>query len=425
MGDSSDSSNISNIPGNVPDNSTSTSTTTSTIITTTGTADDRAKDEFKKIKDELMQEQETLIDNMNTMLLKASKDIADVSNNSNIGKDDKDNLIMSLKNSMEQHKQIYQTKIDDIKTTIESKQKIMTAQLKDTQGTNWDDENNQTLQKWIQDCNKQHFIYDYVLSNVISRSQMLKVIILVITALQSLFSASNLGVSDSKYYIILTLKIVLLIMSTAAYICTQYYSLADYDSIIKNYTSYTENLNTFLTNLVMVAEMKSELRPDGDTFILNNRGTYTDLYSKNPYMKQSDWNAGMKAYQSYLMSLSADDKNTNNYVGRNRTVYNKYASGASGVGGAGGVYNAESNMSKNRVVKITTKSHQTNIIHPSITEISDVSMHNVNNVNDVNNVNNHPYYAMQPAHQRRSFLEKAHRFMCCNNSEDNHNQCSV
>lgn len=189
-------------------------------------------------------------------------------------------------------------------------------------GTNWDADNISTLNEWIVDCNKQQFIYDYVLDKILSKSKIVKILMLILCAVQSLISVSNLGVGDdTNVYMVWSFKIVLSVTSALSYILTQYMTLEKYEDIIKSYTSYTESLGNFLSDLTATSDIKPGLRPDGDKFILDHKDVYTNIFEKSPYMAQSDWTQAIAQYAIYLKNI---DNGTDDYHGRKRNAYSRY-----------------------------------------------------------------------------------------------------
>lgn len=199
---------------------------------------------------------------------------------------------------------------------------MITTEAEYQKGINWDSHNIDTLSNWIVECNKQQFIYDYVLDKTLTTSHNVKIFMLLMSAIQIIISVVNLGVANSQnLYVIWSFKIILATVSTLIYAATQYTVIQKYDEIIKSYTSYTENLGKFLNELTMVSDIKLELRPNGDKFILDNEALFTSICQKCPFMAQSNWKQAMSNYTSYINNLGsgADD-----YNGRNRRVYDKY-----------------------------------------------------------------------------------------------------
>ena len=73
-------------------------------------------------------------------------------------------------------------------------------------------------------------------------------------------------------------------------------------------TNYSDlNHNGYIT----WADMKAQLRPDGDKFILDNKEIYAELFRTCPYMAQSSWEYGATKYENYLDNVN-DDININN-----------------------------------------------------------------------------------------------------------------
>jgi hypothetical protein len=189
-------------------------------------------------------------------------------------------------------------------------------------GINWDQSNTMTLNEWITECNKQQFIYEDVIEKILKKSNLIKIFILILCAIQSLISVCNLGIGDTQnVYLSWGIKIVLSITSTLTYTLTQYMTLEKYDDNIKSYTSYIENLNNLLSDLTTTSDIKPELRPDGDKFIIDRKDIYMNIYRKCPYIGQTEWKDAIDEYNDYLKHL---DTKADNYHGRKRHAYTRY-----------------------------------------------------------------------------------------------------
>lgn len=175
-------------------------------------------------------------------------------------------------------------------------------------GINWDESNINTLNVWIKECNKQQFIYESVLETVITQAKIFKIFILILCAVQSVVTVTNLGLNEvDHYYAVWFIKVFVSVVSAITYILTQIMTLEKFEELVKNYTLYIESLDIFMSNMVSMADIKIELRPDGDKFILENKETYSMLYRKSPYIKKSYWEQGMKNYINYLKTISTVD----------------------------------------------------------------------------------------------------------------------
>lgn len=189
-------------------------------------------------------------------------------------------------------------------------------------GINWDQGNITTLNEWIVECNKQQFIYEDALEKILKKSNKIKIFMLILCAIQSLLSVSNLGIGDTQnVYLVWGFKIVLTITSTLTYMCTQYTTLEKYDETIKSYTSYIDNLNSLLSDLTTTSDIKPELRPDGDKFIIEHKAAYTNIYRKCPHIDQTQWKDAIDEYNEYIRKLDSGD---DDYHGRKRHAYTRY-----------------------------------------------------------------------------------------------------
>jgi hypothetical protein len=227
-------------------------------------------------------------------------------------------FISTVNSAINQFPDINSVEFDDDKKT----QDAIVVETGDQKGINWDQANITTLNNWIIECNKQQFIYEDALETILLKSKYIKIFMLILCTIQSAISISNLGIDDNQdIYLVWTFKIILIITSALTYILTQVMALEKYDDNIKSYTSYIESLNILLSDLTTTSDIKFELRPDGDKFILDYKDIFTNIYRKSPYIGQTEWKAAINEYSSYLKNL---DSGMDDYRGRKRHTYTRY-----------------------------------------------------------------------------------------------------
>jgi hypothetical protein len=280
---------------------------------------EKLKNEVYKLKMTTDQEEARLTNEMNSRLNKTRLEMDRVRKDTTIK--DPNSILSSLESNLVETKNYYQTRINSIRNELDLKQKELADRQTTKQGMNWDKGNIITLHTWIKDCNKQQFIYDSVLDKLVSRSTNIKIALLILCAIQSLISVSNLGINtEANPYLVWSIKIMLSIVGTIVYILTQYMTLQKFEDFIKSYTSYTENIGLFLSNIASMADIKIDLRPDGNKYILDNKESYTSIFSNSPHISQSDWKDSIDEYNAYLKNAS----NSNNYHTRKRRAYTCY-----------------------------------------------------------------------------------------------------
>jgi hypothetical protein len=200
-------------------------------------------------------------------------------------------------------------------------------------GTNWDEGNISTLYTWINDCNKRQFIYDYALDKVGSESKKVNVIVLIFGSVLSLITGTNLGIPDnqSNNNLLWGIKITTFILAAIILICSHYSVLSKFDDTIKMYTKYTNDINNFLSIIISMADMKVQLRPDGNKFIMDYNIVYIKLRRDAPQISQTYWNTGVIEYNKYIknndietgnISVIANKLSISGEYGRYRTVKN-------------------------------------------------------------------------------------------------------
>lgn len=283
---------------------------------------EKIKKNYETSKKDTEEKIKQLIDDMNNEIETYQANIDKTNNLNDMSSNDKEFVIKTLNDAIDNTKKHTNDKINILRDNLVAQQKEITNEETLNRGKNWDADNIDTLNTWIRECNKQQFIYESVLEKIISRSQAVKITLLVLGAIMSLITVSNTAINDTSNIVLLwSVKIGLLILSTTIYILTQFMALQKFEDSIKNYTLYTEEIEKFLSILVTTADIKTSLRPNGDEFISENQGTYAKLYRDSPYIKQTYWKKGNEDYNAYLIN-----KNSNsNYHARRRRAYERFA----------------------------------------------------------------------------------------------------
>lgn len=283
---------------------------------------DKLKKSYEVTKKDTEDKIRQLIDDMNIEIASYQENIDKTNAINDISEADKEFVTKSFNDVINNTKKHTNDKINILRDNLVAQQKEITNEETLNRGKNWDVGNIDTLNTWIRECNKQQFIYESVLEKIISRSQAVKITLLVLGAIMSLITVSNTAINDTSNIVLLwSVKIGLLILSTTIYILTQFMALQKFEDSIKNYTLYTEEIEKFLSILVTTADIKTSLRPNGDEFISENQGTYAKLYRDSPYIKQTYWKKGNEDYNAYLIN-----KNSNsNYHARRRRAYERFA----------------------------------------------------------------------------------------------------
>jgi hypothetical protein len=230
--------------------------------------------------------------------------------NSNMSKEDIENICGKLQTDSDTAKRIYGMKIES---------DLILPKLSTKKGTNWDSGNIETMSTWIKECNMQQFVYEYTLDKITKKSVLIKILILVFCAIQTLISCSNLGINENEHPDVITaIKICIPIISMITYILSHVVAIAQFEDNIKAYTLYSNDIETFLNNIISVASMKIELRPDGDEFILRNAEVYAELNRRSPRISQSMWQRGMALYDQYTNN---NEKSTRS---RKKRIFSEY-----------------------------------------------------------------------------------------------------
>jgi hypothetical protein len=186
---------------------------------------------------------------------------------------------------------------------------------------NWDSVNDETLHLWIQDCDKKRFTYDYSLDKLIEKSKCMKITLLIFSAIQTLLTVSILGLTGLSETTTLCINVINSILAAIIYSLNQYSGIAKFDDTIKIYTIYIENVSDFLSNIVSVADMKSELRPNGNTYILEKSNVYSTLYKNAPNLDHKQMLEAIKEYEKYSKN---NDLEKGNYLLQKSFNFKKY-----------------------------------------------------------------------------------------------------
>ena len=277
------------------------------------------------ISDDNKSDESRILDEMNQIIEKSQKNIFSVTN-SNMNKEDIGSICAKLRADIETTKVIYQSKINAMKQGFlpEGTQSDLTLPdfTMTKRGTNWDQGNINTMNIWIKECNMQQFVYEFVLDKITKKSVLIKLLILIFCAIQTLVSCSNLGIDETEHKeVIAAIKICIPIISMITYILSHFVAISQFEDNIKAYTLYSNDIEIFLGNIISIASMKIELRPDGDEFILKNADIYAELNRRSPHIQQSMWQKGIKIYNQYMDSI---ENGNDNFHSRKKRVFNEY-----------------------------------------------------------------------------------------------------
>lgn len=212
--------------------------------------------------------------------------------------------------------------IEDLRFEIEEKN-IENAEIGRLMKNNWDPQNVSTVTKWIKEGDKQSFIYDRVRDKLQQKVKFLTVIIMIVSGIQSMFSMSRFGFSEEDYpTITLVFNIVTAVMSTLIFMITTYIKDSKFEDVIQSLTSYVGKIDHFLSSMVSIADIKPELRPDGDSFVTENRETYAEIYREAPNISKSQMESGIQDYKKYVINA---DPEKETHCSRKRTNYAYFA----------------------------------------------------------------------------------------------------
>jgi hypothetical protein len=196
--------------------------------------------------------------------------------------------------------------IEDIRFEIEEK-KIENGEIDKLMRNNWDPQNTATVTKWIKEGDKQSFIYDRVRDSLQHRVKILTVIIMIMSGIQSLLSVSRFGLDETKHTTLtLVFNIIGAVISTMVFMITTYIKDSKFEDVIQSLTSYVEKLEAFLSGLVSIADIKPELRPDGDSFVSERRETYAEIYREAPNISQRQLQHGIRDYKEYVLNVDPE-----------------------------------------------------------------------------------------------------------------------
>jgi hypothetical protein len=230
--------------------------------------------------------------------------------------------VEEIRSNIDAIKERISREIEEIRFEIEEK-KIENGEIDRLMRNNWDPQNMATVTKWIKEGDKQSFIYDRVRDTLQYRVKVLTVIIMIVSGIQSLLSVSKFGLSENDYpTLTLVFNIATAVLSTIVFIITSYIKNSRFEDVIQSITSYVEKIENFLSGLVSIADVKPELRPDGDSFVTENRETYAQIYREAPNISKGQWDDGIKDYKEYVLNA---DPEKEIHCSRKRTNYAYFA----------------------------------------------------------------------------------------------------
>lgn len=223
----------------------------------------------------------------------------------------------TLQNEMDELKEAAFNDLEMLEFEIQEK-KIENIELSRLMRNSWSDENDQTVMKWIQESNRQNFIYERVRGILQTKFNRLTLAATILTGIQSLLTVSNIGLNETDYKTLnLVVKIIVAVFSIVSFILLAYVKQFDIGSTIQTYTSYTDRLDSFLSTLVSTIDVRPELRPDANKFITDNRIEYAAIYKDSPYIDKKYLQRGLNDYNTYVLANSEKQL----YCSRKRANY--------------------------------------------------------------------------------------------------------
>ena len=258
-------------------------------------------EEYNKKTKELYLTKNNLLDEEKQIIKDYHSEINVIIQDVKIPQNIKDENIKEIKIMIQHKKKYYNELIENIEEQIKNYKKDYEIYVNDKKGYTWDTDNNITIQKWKLECDRNHFIYSNILEILMKKSKNIKLIMIILTAIQSLIAISNLGINNNvSESIIWTIKVLTSIISTVSFILTQYLTLQKYDDDIKNITDYLIHLKLFLKEITIISNIKNELRPNGDKYITDSEKTYLDIQSKSPSISPQIYQNNLQLFEKFM-----------------------------------------------------------------------------------------------------------------------------
>ena len=268
-------------------------------------------EEYNKKTKELYLTKNNLLDEEKQIIKDYHSEINVIIQDVKIPQNIKDENIKEIKIMIQHKKKYYNELIENIEEQIKNYKKDYEIYVNEKKGYTWDTDNNITIQKWKLECDRNHFIYSNILEILMKKSKNIKLIMIILTAIQSLIAISNLGINNNvSESIIWTIKVLTSIISTVSFILTQYLTLQKYDDDIKNITDYLIHLKLFLKEITIISNIKNELRPNGDKYITDSEKTYLDIQSKSPSISSKIYQDNLQLFEKFMK----ENKNKSYFV---------------------------------------------------------------------------------------------------------------
>lgn len=266
-----------------------------------------------------------IVENMENMIRSKEEELKRIVHNNDMTAKQKDEHIDQLVKNIQDIQEESRSKVSRMNQILNEQRIELEEKESWTRGTNWDAGNINTVTDWIKECNKEAYIYEYVLEDTSNVYRRYTRAILILTSIQALFTISNLGIEEKTYPdIAFAFKIVLAILATAAAILTQITKEENFETIVGEYNKYIERINNFITTLGSVMRMKIKLRSDGDRFVTDNSERYDDICANPPNIKLSRWKQADSDYKKYLANIKSDPE-SDTRAGRKRKNFKQYA----------------------------------------------------------------------------------------------------
>ena len=171
---------------------------------------------------------------------------------------------------------------------------------------NWSDKNENVVKQWKIASVKSSFIYDTLLEHNKNRSENLSIVALCISALSSLFSVSQFGITNENSIVAIVFKILLVVCTIIVTIIQGIIRIKGYDKVAEELTGYIQKMDNFIGKVSSQLLLPTSIREDAVEFIKKENKDYTDLMTNAPSISPSDLKNANQRYVEFV------GDNTNN-----------------------------------------------------------------------------------------------------------------
>ena len=190
------------------------------------------------------------------------------------------------------------------------------SKLPDNNINNWSSTNQKLLDTWISKTTRTSFIYELILQKYqvkLNKYLGYSLILNALSALISVIATSVSGTDPTKYiWVIFGLNLGVSVITCLSTVINGYININNWTGLVKNLSSYVQQLDSFMSDLLIQNMLPVNIRTDGIEFITKENQIFTDLLKASPHISASDFIEADNNYKDILAGKKPqiDNKHT-------------------------------------------------------------------------------------------------------------------